>query len=327
MNAADQAEAGQHGSEMASKRENSDFENLPTTILKNSGFPINSVHSDFENDDNSSDEPVVEINRPRPGAEEPPAVIRTPDRRLSTAPEHNRLGGRTHQPDKITQHRRNPENSNNPGASQTDKADFKDTPIMMDSHDKDSEQTAPAENSSASQAALNSSNTKVVLPVYPPDSYAILSGKRYSPNASGDIVFDLPEGHYNVTLTCKDRCNKQTYALNVPKSSSGNDPIKLNVVSLEWADATLQVIPPKNTETYFVARRLDGSYRKIHHLIAKSPNAINGFNAFGKEIQLEIYAIPKDTVLTSYEVADLERAKLASTRISLAPGESKTLTF
>ena len=165
---------------------------------------------------------------------------------------------------------------------------------------------------------------KVTQPVYPPDGFAVINGKRYESNASGDIVMDLAPGKYNMTLSCPKRCVPAKSTFIIQESSS---PIQREIVSLEWADASLSLYGPEGKNLYFVARRLDDHTNRVFHLVARAPNAIADFNAFGKPIQLEVYAIPTANTLKSYDINALERAKYASTRVSLSPGESRTIRF
>ena len=165
---------------------------------------------------------------------------------------------------------------------------------------------------------------KVTQPIYPPDGFAVVNGKRYESNSSGDIVMDLAPGRYSMTLSCPRRCVPAKSTLIVKESST---PIQREIVSLDWADASLSLYGPEGRNLYFVARRLDDHTNRVFHLVARAPNAVADFNAFGKPIQLEVYAIPTSNTLKSYDINALERAKYASTRVSLSPGESRTIRF
>ena len=164
---------------------------------------------------------------------------------------------------------------------------------------------------------------RITQPVFPPDAFAVINGQRYEANASGDIVMDLAPGKYKMTLSCAKRCVQHTEMITV---EAGKVP-RLDVVSLEWSDASLNLIEPDGTKVYFVARRLDDRQHRVFHLVPKIPNAVNGFNAFGKPVQLEVYAIPTSNTLKSFDVNALEQAKYASTRVSLEPGETRTVRF
>ena len=166
--------------------------------------------------------------------------------------------------------------------------------------------------------------THVTQPVYPPDGFAVINGKRYESNSSGDIAIDLPPGKYAMTLSCPKRCVAAKSTLVVPESDK---PVQQEIVSLDWADASLTLYGPEGMDLYYVARRLDDHNNRVFHLVARAPNAVTDFNAFGKPIQLEVYAIPTSHTLKSYDVNALERAKYASTRISMSPGESRTVRF
>lgn len=164
----------------------------------------------------------------------------------------------------------------------------------------------------------------VVQPVFPPDAFAIIDGKRYLPNSSGDIIMDLPLGTYKMVLTCNKRCRNevQTLTLDGSKSETMRD-----VVSLDWADGSLTIYEPEGAKVYFVARRLDDRSNRTWHLVSRTPNVISGFNAFGRPVIFELYAIPQTHTLNSYDQNALENAKLASTRVSINPGESKSVRF
>lgn len=164
----------------------------------------------------------------------------------------------------------------------------------------------------------------VVQPVFPPDAYAVINGHRYESNASGDIVMDLPPGKYKMVLGCAKRCVQHTETITVDENSAKN---QREVISLDWADATLVLSDPDGQKVFYVARRLDDRSNRVFHLVARQPNAVSGFNAFGKAIQLEVYAIPTSITLKSYDTNALEQAKYASTRVSLEPGESRTVRF
>ncbi len=179
-------------------------------------------------------------------------------------------------------------------------------------------QPAPGENSAAT------ATVKVTQPIYPPDGFAVVNGKRYESNSSGDIVMDLPPGKYTMTLSCPRRCVPAKSTLVIKDTQT---PIQREIVSLDWADASLSLYGPEGRNLYFVARRLDDHTNRVFHLVARAPNAVADFNAFGKPIQLEVYAIPTSNTLKSYDINALERAKYASTRVSLSPGESRTIRF
>ncbi|MCL2325292.1 MAG: serine/threonine protein kinase [Proteobacteria bacterium] len=164
---------------------------------------------------------------------------------------------------------------------------------------------------------------RVVQPVFPPDAFAIVAGQRFDASPSGNIHLSLPPGTHRLTLNCQDRCVKRVISLDV---TSKLHDTTLGVISLDWADANLILVPPDGRDLYFVARRLDDRNHRIYHLLARS-NAIGGFGTFGRPIQIEIYAIPKNNVVTSYDADVLERAKFASTRVYLSPGETKTIPF
>ena len=127
-----------------------------------------------------------------------------------------------------------------------------------------------------------------------------------------------------MTLTCRQRCIKQTHALKVTASA---DPVTREIVSLDWADAKLSLTGPDSKSVYFVAKRIDDHSNRVLHLAARTQNAIAGFNIFGKPITLEVYAIPKSHTLSSYDTDALEAAKYASTRVSIAPGETRSIQF
>lgn len=164
----------------------------------------------------------------------------------------------------------------------------------------------------------------VTQPVFPPESYAIVNATRYEANSSGDITLQLLPGQYQMLLNCPLRCEQRSQRIQI---DANQDTQTLPLITLNWANATLQIIPPASRDCYFVARRLNERSNDITYLVARTPNAIRGFNAFGKEIQLEVYAIPKTSAIRNYDLAELERVKYLSTRVSLSPGESKTLNF
>lgn len=183
--------------------------------------------------------------------------------------------------------------------------------------------TAP-ENAALSNVVTPKTSIHIIQPVFPPDAFAIIAGQRYDADASGDIHLDLEPGNYKMTLNCHERCVKQTQTLSI---KAGETQKTFDIISLPWADAKITLTPPSDQETYFVARRLDDKNHRILHLVGRTPNSIGGFNAFGRPIQLEVYAIPKARIVTSYEASELERAKLASTRLALSPGESRSHNF
>ena len=65
----------------------------------------------------------------------------------------------------------------------------------------------------------------------------------------------------------------------------------------------------------------------MSHLLPDTQTSFNGFNAFGKPIQLDVYAIPNARQLKGYDRQTLEREKFASMRVELLPGDSRTITF
>ena len=164
----------------------------------------------------------------------------------------------------------------------------------------------------------------IIQPVFPPDAYAVVKGQRFDANSDGDIRLELAPGNYSMTLTCRQRCIKQTHALKVTASA---DPVTREIVSLDWADAKLSLTGPDSKSVYFVAKRIDDHSNRVLHLAARTQNAIAGFNIFGKPITLEVYAIPKSHTLSSYDTDALEAAKYASTRVSIAPGETRSIQF
>ena len=159
-------------------------------------------------------------------------------------------------------------------------------------------------------------------PVFPYNAFAFINGQRYNANASGDLELSLAPGNYRMTLTCDKKCVKKTVNLKVDAKMNHTTR---EAISLEWADGSIVVYAQDNPNVYFVARRLDDRSQRVFHLVAHTQTAISGFNAFGKDIQLEVYAIPKSKTLKSYDTNALEQAKYASSRISIAPGEAKTL--
>ena len=191
-------------------------------------------------------------------------------------------------------------------------------PTPSPTHDDTQPTPAPTIQTSHSQTV------SVTQPVFPPDTFAIIAGKRYNTNAAGDIVLNLTPGSYTMTLTCPQRCLKQTIPVTIPPDTQD---ITRPIISLEWADASITLVEPEDQDVYFVARKLDPKPQRVIHLVAHTPNAISGFNAFGKPILLEVYAIPKNHTLNSYDQNALESAKIASTRLSIEPGESKNIRF
>lgn len=177
---------------------------------------------------------------------------------------------------------------------------------------------------STSSLPTASALVKVIQPVFPPDAYAVINGRRYAANSSGDIELLLAPGNYRMTLTCNRRCVKQT--INFKISADAQNTTR-EIVSLEWADAALNLTGPSGKNLYYVARRLDDRNQRVYHLVPRTPNAINGFNTFGRPIQLEVYAIPTANTLKSYDTVALEHAKYASTRVSLSPGDTKSIEF
>ena len=165
---------------------------------------------------------------------------------------------------------------------------------------------------------------KLVQPVFPPDAYAVINGQRYAANTSGDIELLLPPGKYQMLVTCHRRCVRQTVELSIRADAPNTTR---EIISLDWSNASLNVSGPVDKKLYYVARRLDDRSQRVYHLVPGMPNAISGFNAFGKPIQLEVYAIPTENTLKSYDAAALEIAKYASTRVALSPGDNKVLQF
>lgn len=166
--------------------------------------------------------------------------------------------------------------------------------------------------------------THVIQPVFPPDAFAIIDGKRYLPNSSGDITMDLPSGTYKMVLTCNKRCRNEVQTLTLDGSKG---EMTRDIVSLDWADGSLTIYEPEGEKVYFVARRLDDRSNRTRHLVSRTPNVISGFNAFGRPVIFELYAIPQTHTLNSYDQNALENAKLASTRVSINPGEAKSVRF
>ncbi len=169
-----------------------------------------------------------------------------------------------------------------------------------------------------------SASVEIVQPVFPPDAYAVIQGKRYDADSMGDIRFSLPPGTYDMTLTCRQRCIQQVQTLRIAPSDG---PVTREIVSLDWADAKLTVIAPNAKPVYFVAKRIDDHSGRIMHLAAHTQNAVAGFNIFGRPVVLDVYAIPQNHTLSSYETDALESAKYASARVSVTPGESRTVRF
>ncbi len=167
----------------------------------------------------------------------------------------------------------------------------------------------------------------VVIPVYPADTTATVGTKRFQADSQGDIHLRLDAGVHVVRLECGPRCVPQSRRIDIAADHAPEQALTLPVVTMPWADATLFVLPPRQADAYFITRRLDDRSEKIQHLVANSPNAVSGFNAFGKEIVLEVYAIPTAAKPSSYAPEALERAKLASTRVNLGPGETRTIDF
>ena len=159
-------------------------------------------------------------------------------------------------------------------------------------------------------------------PVFPYNAFAFINGKRYNADADGNLNLSLAPGNYRMTLTCEKKCVKKTVNLKVDPQMNHTTR---EAISLDWADGSIVVYAQDNPNVYFVARRLDDRSQRVFHLVAHTQTAVSGFNAFGKDIQLEVYAIPKSKTLKSYDAEALEQAKYASSRISIAPGESKTL--
>lgn len=179
--------------------------------------------------------------------------------------------------------------------------------------------------SPASETEIGASApVEVVQPIFPPDGYAVIQGKRYDADSMGDIRFSLPPGTYAMTLTCRQRCIQQVQTLRIAPSDAR---VTREIVSLDWADAKLTVIAPDAKPVYFVAKRIDDRSGRIMHLAAHTQNAVAGFNIFGKPVVLDVYAIPQNHTLSSYETDALESAKYASARISVTPGESRIVRF
>lgn len=228
-------------------------------------------------------------------------------------------------------------NSPAPQSSQSKRQRIVTTPKKTDNHKKTSPSRKNTENSRNDEdksPSLSPDDTMpppvppvkavVIQPVFPPDAYAIIDGKRYNANSDGDITIELEPGSYVMTLTCKQRCIKQVHNLRVAAAPS---PVTQEIISLDWADAKLSLTEPDAHSVYFVAKRIDDHSNRVLHLTAKTPNAIAGFNIFGKPITLEVYAIPKSRTLSSYDTDALEAAKYASTRISITPGETRSIQF
>ena len=174
------------------------------------------------------------------------------------------------------------------------------------------------------QPSEQASLVKIIQPVFPPDAYAVINGQRYAANSSGDIELLLAPGNYRMSLTCSRRCVRQTIDFTI---TADNQNTTREIISLAWADAALNLTGPSDKNLYYVARRLDDRSQRVYHLVPRTPNAISGFNTFGKPIQLEVYAIPTSNTLKSYDATALELAKFASTRVSLSPGDTKSISF
>ena len=168
---------------------------------------------------------------------------------------------------------------------------------------------------------------RVIQPVYPYDAYAIIGGKRYNANSNGDLVIELPEGTYGMTVTCKTRCVKQKVTLNVSAADAGIPKDK--TITLDWADASLRVNSSNSEELNFIAVRLDdqgGFTQQIDYLIPNKSKSYNGFTPLGnKPIRLEVYAIAKSKHLKGMTKSVLEKEKMASTRVELLPGDDKNI--
>ena len=164
-------------------------------------------------------------------------------------------------------------------------------------------------------------------PVFPPDGYVFIAGKRYNANENGDVQIGLPPGTYSMTVTCKTRCIPRKMSFEVTPNTQNTT---LETVTLDWADASLTV-NTSDSNLYFVAVRLDeqGRFTKqIDYLIPSSPKSFNGFNPLGnKPIKLEVYAISKSKQLTGMTRSNLEKEKSASTRVELLPGDNRSITF
>ncbi len=162
-------------------------------------------------------------------------------------------------------------------------------------------------------------------PVFPPDAYAFIAGKRYNADSNGDISLKLTPGRYAMTVTCKKRCVPQKTTLVVDENATNQD-----VITLDWADASITVTS-QNNNLYFVAILVDEHGRftqQIDYLMAGKPKTYNGFNPLGsKPIRLEVYAIAKSKQLTGMSRSILEQEKTASTRVELFPGDTRSITF
>lgn len=167
----------------------------------------------------------------------------------------------------------------------------------------------------------------LIQPVFPPDSYAFIAGKRYNADANGDISLNLLPGRYAMTITCKTRCISQKAVLTVDESSKDKTQ---EIITLAWADASVTV-NAQDSSLYFVAVTLDeqGKFTKqIDYLIAGKTKNYNGFNPLGnKPIRLEVFAISKSKRLQGMTHAILEKEKSASTRVELYPGDNRSITF
>lgn len=168
---------------------------------------------------------------------------------------------------------------------------------------------------------------QVRQPVFPPDAYAFVSGKRYNADANGDISLTLAPGRYDMTVTCKKRCvpQKKTLVIDDNAESSVQE-----VITLDWADASI-TINTQNKNLYFVAMLVDDHGRptqQIDYLMAGKPKTYNGFNPLGnKPIRLEVYAIAKSKQLQGMSRTILEQEKTASTRVELLPGDARIISF
>ena len=180
-----------------------------------------------------------------------------------------------------------------------------------------------------SNAAIDEQKPEVTLvhvtqPVFPFDAYAIIHGKQYTADSSGNIEFDLAPGVYSATITCKTRCQPKRMTLRIPSTST---PVLQDVITLDWADATLSINASRR-DVYFVALRQDGKSTQVSHLLPDVQTPFGGFNPFGnRPIRIDVYEIPKAQQVKSYEPATLEQVKIASTRVELLPGDARTITF
>ncbi len=165
----------------------------------------------------------------------------------------------------------------------------------------------------------------VIQPVFPPDGYAFIAGKRYNANANGDISIPLDPGTYSMTITCKTRCKPQKKTLVVQPGIK--NPVE-DVITLEWEDAML-TINSDDSSLYFVAVRQDEKGRQqIEYMMPNKPGKFTGFNPLGtKPIRLEVFAISKSKQLKGMSRDILEKEKTASTRIELYPGDTRTISF